>query len=161
MREKVPIELQNLLRPPPPPPAGLHTEVGAPWDFPPQVYCVPRARTIIDCIDYRIGNAHSILRIYSHCHLHLSPRCLCHIVWNFCRTLASSTEVWRAKSTLFLLPSPVARLVSVTGSASIAHMQVSNPGYESMVQSIAVDFPPPQNFSLYVILKMTDSRTLT
>ena len=45
-----------------------------------------------------------------------------------CNVLTPSTEVWRAKSTLFLLHSPV-RSVSVTGSASIAHMQVSNPSY--------------------------------
>ena len=46
-----------------------------------------------------------------------------------CNVLALSTEVWRAKSMPFLLPSPVARSVSVTGSASTVHMQVSNLGY--------------------------------
>ena len=51
------------------------------------------------------------------------------IVAMLCNVLTPSTEVWRAKSTLFLLPSPVARSVSITGSASIAHMQVSNPSY--------------------------------
>ena len=43
-----------------------------------------------------------------------------------CNVLTPSTEVWRAKSTLFLLPSPVARSVSVTGSAVL---RICNPGY--------------------------------
>ena len=89
----------------------------------------------IDCIDYvtGIGNAHSIywqsvfrLRAHLQSFLAQPPPTLTPMPFVIlsrtsavlCNVL---TEVWGAKST----PSS-----SVTGSASTAHMQVSNPGYE-------------------------------
>ena len=46
-----------------------------------------------------------------------------------CNVLTPRKEVWRAKFTPFLLPHPLLGRSSIAGSASTAHMQVSNPSY--------------------------------